>query len=300
MAKWVRLHPSEPLLWGNALHPFDFQLFRFLSCYFLFITQKRHTFVWRFCCASFLSTHFGGGGGSRTPVRKRFLGNLSGRRRSFTFPCPVAGRQAKGLGSFMIHGALKALRTHGHHSTTPHPGSWSFRAGRSRLKPRQAQRYRCSLIYKLPILRMLGASARYSRLRVPVETSTPPRRRKLHIPRFRPKGESSLISLRLLFQTNPLALGFVWRSGASEPSSSRRSRLRWASPGEGRSRYASPLPETAPEERAVQSKSVELSAKTAVRNRAIRFRRGGPMWPPVSQGLSTSPARGSPRRRSPR
>ena len=160
---------------------------------------------------------FGGGGGSRTPVRKRFLGNLSGRRRSFTFPCPVAGRQAKGLGSFMIHGALKALRTHGHHSTTPHPGSWSFRAGRSRLKPRQAQRYRCSLIYKLPILRMLGASARYSRLRVPVETSTPPRRRKLHIPCFRPKGESALISLLLLFPADP---------------------LRWAPPGEGRGKNA--------------------------------------------------------------
>ena len=69
MAKWVRLHPSEPLLWGNALHPFDFQLFRFLSCYFLFITQKRHTFVWRFCCASFSSTHFGAEGGIRTPAR---------------------------------------------------------------------------------------------------------------------------------------------------------------------------------------------------------------------------------------
>ena len=66
MAKWVRLHPSEPLLWGNALHSFDFQLFRFLSCYFLFITQKHHTFVWRFCCASFSSTHFGGVGGIRT------------------------------------------------------------------------------------------------------------------------------------------------------------------------------------------------------------------------------------------
>ena len=57
------LASSEPLLWGNALHPFDFQLFRFLSCYFLFITQKRHTFVWRFCCASFSSTHFGAEGG---------------------------------------------------------------------------------------------------------------------------------------------------------------------------------------------------------------------------------------------
>ena len=69
MAKWVRLHPSEPLLWGNALHSFDFQLFRFLSCYFLFITQKHHTFVWRFCCASFSSTHFGAEGGIRTPAR---------------------------------------------------------------------------------------------------------------------------------------------------------------------------------------------------------------------------------------
>ena len=67
MAKWVRLHPSEPLLWGNALHSFDFQLFRFLSCYFLFITQKHHTFVWRFCCASFSSTHFGPSGETRTP-----------------------------------------------------------------------------------------------------------------------------------------------------------------------------------------------------------------------------------------
>ena len=66
MAKWVRLHPSEPLLWGNALHSFDFQLFRFLSCYFLFITQKHHTFVWRFCCASFSSTHFGAGSRTRT------------------------------------------------------------------------------------------------------------------------------------------------------------------------------------------------------------------------------------------
>ena len=101
------------------------------------------------------------------------------------------------------------MRTHGHHSTTPHPGSWSFRAGRSRLKPRQAQRYRCSLIYKLPILRMLGASARYSRLYVPVETSTPPCRRKVHFTRNTLSGIPRFISLLLHFQTNPLALGFA-------------------------------------------------------------------------------------------
>ena len=156
---------------------------------------------------------FGGGGGSRTPVRKRFSKNFSGRRRSFTFPHPGVGRQTTGLGSFMIHGALKALRTHGHHSTTPHPGSWSFRAGRSRLKPRQAQRYRCSLIYKLPILRMIGASARYSGPHVPVETSTPPARRKVR------------------FTQNPSRVSLV-PFPCSSPS--RRTRLRWASPGEGR------------------------------------------------------------------
>ena len=121
MAKWVRLHPSEPLLWGNALHPFDFQLFRFLSCYFLFITQKRHTFVWRFCCASFSSTHFGGGGESRTPVRKPFHGNFSGRRRLLResrSPCSRHSGQAvtpRGLVSFMIHGRRKALPAHVHH-----------------------------------------------------------------------------------------------------------------------------------------------------------------------------------------
>ena len=65
------LASSEPLLWGNALHPFDFQLFRFLSCYFLFITQKRHTFVWRFCCASFSSTHFVSLLRNRYPEKRR-------------------------------------------------------------------------------------------------------------------------------------------------------------------------------------------------------------------------------------
>ena len=158
----------------------------------------------------------GGGGGSRTPVRKRFNGNFSGRRRSFTFPHPDVGRQTSGLGSFIVHGALKALRTHVHHSTTPRSGSWSFQTGRSRLKPRQAQRYRCSLIYKLPVFRMSGTSARYSRLYVPVETSTPPRRRsKLHIPRSAASGRAS--SLRC-------------------SSSSRRTRWRWAPPGWGRGR----------------------------------------------------------------
>ena len=80
-----------------------------------------------------------------------------------------------------------------------------------RVKPRRELRYRRSLIYKVPILRMLGASARYSRTCVPVETSTPPRRRSmLHIPRS--------------------AVGGRARSFRCS-SSSRRTRLRWAPPG---------------------------------------------------------------------
>ena len=156
----------------------------------------------------------GGGGGSRTPVRKRFLGNLSGRRRSITFPYPDAGRQTSGLGSFIVHGALKALRTHVHHSSTPHPGPWSFRVGRPLIKQRRERRYRCSLIYKLPVFRMSGTSARYSRPHVPVETSTPPRCRKVRSIRDA-QAWASLISL-------PCS------------SASRRTRLRWAPAGDGR------------------------------------------------------------------
>lgn len=57
----------------------------------------------------------GGDGENRTPVRKHFNRNFSGRRRSFAFPRPCADRHAHGLGSFIIHGALKALRAHVHH-----------------------------------------------------------------------------------------------------------------------------------------------------------------------------------------
>ena len=120
----------------------------------------------------------GGDGGNRTPVRKRFLRNFSGRRRLFAFPRPCASRHARGLGSFMMHGTLKALRTHGPHSSTPLSGPWASRKRRSRIKRREEQCCRCSLIYKLPVLWMPGASARYSCLRTPVETSTSPRQIK--------------------------------------------------------------------------------------------------------------------------
>lgn len=58
---------------------------------------------------------FGGGGGSRTPVRKHFLGNLSGRRRLFLFPRHAANRHAAWVGSFMGHAGGKAYPGHVHH-----------------------------------------------------------------------------------------------------------------------------------------------------------------------------------------
>ena len=119
---------------------------------------------------------FGGGDeGSWTPVRRYFNRNLSGRRRLFAFPHSGENRHSQELGSFMIHGALKALRTHVHHLSTPHPGPWSSRVERSLIKQREEQCYRCSLIYKkCPFYGCSGASARYSCLHAPVETVTSP------------------------------------------------------------------------------------------------------------------------------
>ena len=98
---------------------------------------------------------------------------ISGSR----LPCSRRLRQAvtpEGQVSFILHGRLKALPAHVHHKTTPDSGQWSSRVRRPLLKQRQEQCCCCSLIYKLPILRMLGASARFFRLCIPVETGTPP------------------------------------------------------------------------------------------------------------------------------
>ena len=59
-----------------------------------------------------LRCFFGGAGGNRTPVRKCFRGDFSGRRESFLFPRPSVDAHTHGVGSFIVHGALKALRTH--------------------------------------------------------------------------------------------------------------------------------------------------------------------------------------------
>ena len=64
----------------------------------------------------FVSVAFGGAEGNRTPVRKQLGKNFSGRSLLFTFPHCAGNKHPAQLGSFMMHGALKALRTHGLHS----------------------------------------------------------------------------------------------------------------------------------------------------------------------------------------
>ena len=62
----------------------------------------------------------GGGGGSRTPVRKCIHISFSGRSLMFKFPYTDADRRASVFGSFILHAALKALRDHVHHCMTPY------------------------------------------------------------------------------------------------------------------------------------------------------------------------------------
>ena len=59
----------------------------------------------------------------------------------------------------------------------------------------------------MPVLRWPGATARYSHFRVPVETGTPPRRRKVRLAPFPPDGENCARSLAPPLQTGPATLG---------------------------------------------------------------------------------------------
>ena len=176
----------------------------------------------------------------------------------------------------MMRGAGKAYRAHVPHLSTLRSGPWASRRERSLFKQRGEQRYRRSLIYKgLPVLWMSGASARYSCLHAPVETVTPPRRQKKAIPfRFpglRKRRESSISAISLfLSKSNPL-------------------------------RWASILLRTIAREEACSFR-LPLNNNATLPGFGFAFNirmygRGKPL--PYLQ-ISTSPARGTPRRRSPR
>ena len=74
----------------------------------------------------------------------------------------------------MMHGAGKAYRAHVLHESHAPNRLVDLPAETGSLKRLPEQRNRCSLIYKVPILRMLGASARLADPQIPVETGTPP------------------------------------------------------------------------------------------------------------------------------
>ena len=116
--------------------------------------------------------------GESNPVRKHFLGNLSGRRRLFLFRA-CRNRHAAWVGSFMGHAGGQSLpRSRAPLRSCPSPARGPSGEDSRLIKQRQELRCRCSLIYKLPVLRMADTSARYSRTHVPVETSTPPDRKR--------------------------------------------------------------------------------------------------------------------------
>ena len=130
------------------------------------------------------------------------------------FPFLPASRHADGSGE--LHRSWRGSKlcaAHVHHETTPVPGPWSSRVRRPLFKQRRERyRYR-SLIYKLPVFRWSGATARYSCFRVPVETGTPPRRHKVCSAPFPPGGESCAGSLAPPHRTGPACAGlrFGWR-----------------------------------------------------------------------------------------
>ena len=59
---------------------------------------------------------FGGAEGNRTPVRKQLGKTFSGCSLLFTFPLSCGNKHSQDIGSFIMHGTRKALRTHGLHS----------------------------------------------------------------------------------------------------------------------------------------------------------------------------------------
>ena len=93
---------------------------------------------------------FGGGEGSRTPVRKPIHRNFSERRRSIEFPHPSVGRHTPGISRVMMRGTVNSFRTHGHHLGHAQTRLVVLPGGTAAIKQRRELRYRCSLIYNCP------------------------------------------------------------------------------------------------------------------------------------------------------
>ena len=92
---------------------------------------------------------YGGAEGNRTPVRKQLGKNFSGRSLLFTFPQPTGNKHPVGISSFMIHGARKALRTHGLHSNHTRARLVDLPGRMRRLIRQPEQQFCCQLNLKV-------------------------------------------------------------------------------------------------------------------------------------------------------
>ena len=90
----------------------------------------------------------GGAEGNRTPVRKQLGRNFSGRSLLFTFPLTVGNKHSTVISSFMMHGTLKALRTHGLHSNHTLARLVDLPGRMGRLIRQPEQRFCCQLNLK--------------------------------------------------------------------------------------------------------------------------------------------------------
>ena len=88
-------------------------------------------------CSS--NTCFGGGEGSRTPVRKRFNRTFSGRSYVSTFPPRAGTQQTARFSRVMMRGRGNSYPPHGRHINDAFPGLWPLRFRRSQLKLRRQQ-----------------------------------------------------------------------------------------------------------------------------------------------------------------
>ena len=82
---------------------------------------------------------FGGGEGSRTPVRKRFNRTFSGRSQVSTFPPRKGTGQTLRFSRVMMRGRGNSYPPHGRHLNDAFPGRWPLRFRRSLLKQRRQQ-----------------------------------------------------------------------------------------------------------------------------------------------------------------
>ena len=74
---------------------------------------------------------FGGGEGSRTPVRKRFNRTFSGRSQVSTFPPRKDTGQTLRFSRVMMRGRGNSYPPHGRHLNDAFPGRWPLRFRRS-------------------------------------------------------------------------------------------------------------------------------------------------------------------------